>query len=55
MNNFTFKKKDYRIAIIGLGYIGASLTLEFSKNISSIGYDISKSRVNDLKKKMIKI
>jgi UDP-N-acetyl-D-galactosamine dehydrogenase len=39
-----------KIAIIGLGYVGLPLALEFSKKFKVIGYDINKERVNDLLK-----
>tara|TARA_B110000027_G_C15886361_1_gene197739 strand:- start:333 stop:521 length:189 start_codon:yes stop_codon:yes gene_type:complete len=42
--------KDLKISIIGLGYVGLPLTLEFAKYRSVIGYDINAKRVNDLKK-----
>ena len=37
-----------KIAIIGLGYVGLPLAIEFSKKYSTIGFDINKSRVNEL-------
>ena len=50
MKNKSFNKNDYKIAVIGLGYIGATLAFEFSKKINTIGFDISLSRVNQLNK-----
>ena len=41
-------KTDYHISIIGLGYVGLPLVLEFSKYYPVIGYDIDKNRVNQL-------
>ena len=38
------------IAIIGLGYVGLPLAVEFSKKYPVIGFDINQNRVNDLKK-----
>ena len=38
-----------KIAIIGLGYTGLPLAVEFGKRRDVIGYDISKPRVEDLK------
>ena len=43
------KVKNFKIAIIGLGYVGLPLALEFSKKKFVIGFDISKERVNELK------
>ena len=42
--------KDIEIAVIGLGYVGLPLAIEFSKNYPTIGYDISSKRVNELLK-----
>ena len=38
-----------KIAIIGLGYTGLPLAVEFGKKSEVIGYDISKTRVDELK------
>ncbi len=38
-------KKEDKIAVIGLGYVGLPIALEFAKHASVIGYDISESRV----------
>ena len=38
-----------KIAIIGLGYVGLPLAIEFGKIRSVIGYDINERRINDLK------
>jgi len=38
-----------KIAIIGLGYVGLPLALEFGKIYKTIGYDISKTRIRSLK------
>lgn len=40
--------KDARIAIIGLGYVGLPLAIEFGKKFPVIGFDIHKQRVMDL-------
>ena len=36
------------LAIIGLGYVGLPLAVEFGKKFSTIGYDINQSRVDEL-------
>ena len=41
-------KNNYKIGIIGLGYVGLPLTVEFGKKYSTIGYDVSSSRVQEL-------
>jgi len=42
--------KEYKIAIIGLGYVGLPLALAFSECYQVLGYDINKKRVADLNK-----
>ena len=39
-----------KIAIIGLGYVGLPLAVEFGKSRVVVGFDINKSRVAELKK-----
>ena len=38
-----------KIALIGLGYVGLPLAVEFGKKRTVIGFDINKSRIDDLK------
>jgi len=40
---------DYRIAIIGLGYMGLPLAVEFGKKYPTIGYDIAQWRIDELR------
>ena len=40
--------KDQCIAVIGLGYVGLPLAVEFSKKFPVIGFDINKKRVSEL-------
>ena len=42
--------KDIKLGIIGLGYVGLPLALEFGKQREVVGFDISKIRVSELKK-----
>jgi UDP-N-acetyl-D-galactosamine dehydrogenase len=48
------KKTDYlndiKLAIIGLGYVGLPLAVEFGKTRNVIGYDIDVTRIENLKK-----
>src|SRR3981189_158807 len=37
--------KKKKLAVIGLGYVGLPIALEFAKKISVIGFDINKKRV----------
>lgn len=39
---------DARIAIIGLGYVGLPLAIEFAKQYPVLGFDINADRVNEL-------
>jgi UDP-N-acetyl-D-glucosamine/UDP-N-acetyl-D-galactosamine dehydrogenase len=39
---------DKHIAIIGLGYVGLPLAVEFGKKFNTIGFDINKKRVSEL-------
>ena len=38
------------IAVVGLGYVGLPLAVEFGRNRNVIGFDINESRINELKK-----
>ena len=38
----------YAIGIIGLGYVGLPLAIEFSKKYETIGFDINSKRVEEL-------
>ncbi len=40
--------KDKKIAVIGLGYVGLPLAVEFGKKFSTIGFDINRKRVDEL-------
>ena len=42
-------KNNPKIAIIGLGYVGLPLAVEFAKKYKVIGFDINNSRVDELK------
>ncbi|WP_271271712.1 nucleotide sugar dehydrogenase [Aliamphritea hakodatensis] len=40
---------NVKIAIIGLGYVGLPLAVEFGKQFPTLGYDISEQRIRELK------
>jgi len=40
--------KDTKIAIIGLGYVGLPLAIEFGKIYETLGFDTNKSRIDEL-------
>src|ERR1700748_703103 len=39
-----------KLAVIGLGYVGLPIALEFAKKISVIGFDINEERIQMMKK-----
>lgn len=43
------KNKEAKIAVIGLGYVGLPLALEFAKKFSVIGFDINQERIDMMK------
>jgi UDP-N-acetyl-D-glucosamine/UDP-N-acetyl-D-galactosamine dehydrogenase len=43
------KTEEKKIAIIGLGYVGLPLAVEFAKKYAVTGFDINEKRVQDLK------
>lgn len=40
--------KDIKIGIIGLGYVGLPLAVEFGKTYSTLGFDINRNRIIEL-------
>lgn len=42
--------KETRLSVIGLGYVGLPIALEFAKNISVTGFDIRPDRIELMKK-----
>ena len=49
MKKYLRDKKNLKICVIGLGYVGLPLAIEFGKKFSTIGFDIKKSRIENLK------
>ena len=43
-----FQLSNTRIAVIGLGYVGLPLAVEFSKRYEVVGFDINQKRVSEL-------
>lgn len=49
MSNSMYQKlinKEAKLAVIGLGYVGLPIALEFARTIQVIGFDINQSRVD---------
>jgi len=42
--------KEYKIGIIGLGYVGLPLAIAFSKHFKVIGFDVNSTRISTLNK-----
>ena len=49
ISNSLIQKKS-KLSVIGLGYVGLPIALEFAKRISVIGFDINAERVEKMKK-----
>ena len=43
-------KDKVKIAVIGQGYVGLPLAIEFGKKYPTLGFDINQARIDDLKK-----
>ena len=50
MNYDILVKKESSIAVIGLGYVGLPIALEFARKFKVIGFDINQSRIDLMKK-----
>lgn len=44
-----FEVDSARIAVIGLGYVGLPLAVEFGKKFPTIGFDIKPDRIAELR------
>ena len=51
MRKFSNKSSELKICVIGLGYVGLPLAIEFGKKINTIGFDLNKTRISQLIKK----
>ena len=49
LNANTFETADLSLAVIGLGYVGLPLAIEFGKKRSVVGFDINQMRIDELK------
>ena len=48
----SLKNKSSKISVIGLGYVGLPIALEFGRHFSVIGFDVKKERINSLNNKI---
>ena len=45
------KENNFKVGVIGLGYVGLPLAMEFAdKNVSTIGFDLDENKVYDINK-----
>ncbi len=47
--NKELKEKKYKLAVIGLGYVGLPIALEFASKFKVIGFDIRADRIKEMK------
>ncbi len=55
MSNSIYQKlinKEAKLAVIGLGYVGLPIALEFARKIKVVGFDINQERVDLMKRKI---
>jgi UDP-N-acetyl-D-galactosamine dehydrogenase len=45
-----FNLRNLKIGVVGLGYVGLPLAVEFGKRFSTVGFDIKSARVDELKR-----
>ena len=43
-------EKKEKIALVGLGYVGMPIAVEFSKHVDVIGFDINKAKIEAYKR-----
>jgi len=44
-----FNLRNLKVAVVGLGYVGLPLAVEFGKRFNTLGFDIKAARVDELK------
>ena len=45
-----FNLRNLRVGVIGLGYVGLPLAVEFGKRFNTIGFDVKQDRVDELRR-----
>ena len=43
------KQEDIKIAVVGLGYVGLPLAVEFGRKVPTVGFDINTARIKELR------
>jgi UDP-N-acetyl-D-glucosamine/UDP-N-acetyl-D-galactosamine dehydrogenase len=49
MKQFMFSLRNCRVGVVGLGYVGLPLAVEFGKHFNTVGFDIDANRIKALK------
>ena len=44
------RSREARIAVIGLGYVGLPLAVEFGREYDTVGFDVKESRLEELRR-----
>jgi len=47
--NSSIVRRENKIAVVGLGYVGLPLAIEFGKKYPTLGFDINKERISELR------
>ena len=50
LKNQKMNPENIKIAVIGQGYVGLPLAIEFGKKYSTLGFDINNDRIKELKR-----
>jgi UDP-N-acetyl-D-galactosamine dehydrogenase len=45
-----FNLRNLNVGIVGLGYVGLPLAVEFGKRFQTVGFDIKPERIDELRK-----
>lgn len=48
--NFRLNRRGLKIGVVGLGYVGLPLAVEFGKRYRTTGFDVKASRIDELKR-----
>ena len=51
MNNYEkLLRKENKLAVIGLGYVGMPIAVQFAKKVDVVGFDVNSSKISEYKK-----
>ena len=48
-DRWVIKLRKCRIGIVGLGYVGLPLAVEFGKHFDTVGFDVKAARIAELR------